>query len=218
MSATENIRILTNTAVSIDGRISTDHGRLVRFGSVEDAKKMSILRNGVDAVLVGGNSFRNYPYPLVPNLKHIADGLRTKPLWNVVVSRSMNFTFTKEFLADSRIFPLFLTNKKDVPAGFPFPVVCCDGDATPEWIVDTLKKKGITRLLIEGGGDLIFQFLKSGLVDEMFLTLCPVIIGIKGAPSLADGKGFGKMTNLKLKDSSVSREEIFLHYEVKKTA
>ena len=49
--------------------------------------------------------------------------------------------------------------------------------------------RGVERLLVEAGGDLLFQFLAADAIDEMYLTLCPLVVG-GDAPSLADGAGF----------------------------
>ena len=53
-------------------------------------------------------------------------------------------------------------------------------------VLTELEKRGVNALLIEGGGGLNFEALNQGVVDELLLTLCPVIHGTRGAPSLAD--------------------------------
>ena len=80
--------------------------------------------------------------------------------------------------------------------------------------MDQLKERGIQSVLIEGGGDLIYQFFKAGLIHEMYVTLCPKLMGLKGAPTLCDGLGFihPKIRGLKLADHRVVGDEIFLKY------
>src|SRR6202049_1725708 len=48
------------------------------------------------------------------------------------------------------------------------------------------RELGVKRLLLEGGGAANGAFLRSGLVDELNLILCPAVDGAKGAPSVFD--------------------------------
>lgn len=192
------MRIISNTAISLDGRISTAKKNHIRLGSAEDLKRMSVIRNRADAVLVGGATFRQWPHPLLPNPRHVSK-LKRKFWWNVVVSRSAEPCFTKEFFKNKKVKTHYLGGKK----------------RSPHQIVKELKKYKIKTLLLECGGDLLFQFLKAGLLDEMYLTLCPKIIGERGASTLADGEGFLKngIKKMKLLSYEAVGHEIFLHYK-----
>jgi riboflavin biosynthesis pyrimidine reductase len=48
------------------------------------------------------------------------------------------------------------------------------------------RELGVKRLLIEGGGVINGAFLRAGLIDELYLLLCPTVDGAKGAPSVFD--------------------------------
>jgi riboflavin biosynthesis pyrimidine reductase len=53
--------------------------------------------------------------------------------------------------------------------------------------LDILNRElGVKRLLLEGGGGANGAFLRTGLVDELHLILCPAVDGAKGAPSVFD--------------------------------
>ena len=54
----------------------------------------------------------------------------------------------------------------------------------------TLQEQGLERLMVEGGGELIFSLFDAGLVDELRAFVGPQIIGGRDAPTLADGAGF----------------------------
>lgn len=212
------MKIISNTAMSLDGRISTVESGHVTLGSDEDLLRMSIIRAKADAVLVGGNTFRNWSLPLVPKPEFRTRDLIKNPLWNVVVSRRMDFRLTEKFLGERSIRPLFLTNSRTELKLFPAEVVACDGEITPQWIVDVLSERGVKTLLIEGGGELIAQFLAADLLDEMYVTVCPRLIGGAKAPSLVAGPGFGPsaIRNLRLVATETVASEVFLHYEVLK--
>lgn len=81
---------------------------------------------------------------------------------------------------------------------------------------EQLASLGIENLGVLGGGDLISQLFALGLIDEMWLTVCPFIIGGAQSPSPVDGEGFlrSNAPRLKLLESITVRDEIFLHYQV----
>ncbi|HEX4235352.1 MAG TPA: dihydrofolate reductase family protein [Caldimonas sp.] len=207
------MQVVSNTAVSLDGRINTRERRFTFFGSARDHARMSRLRTTADAVLVGGATFRNWPHPALPD-----DGdralLTTRP-WNVVVTRSLAVPLDSDFLREPAVRPLFVTRAASVPRDFPAEVEAWPGEGDPpvRWIVERLAARGIKRLLVEAGGDLLFQFLAADALDEMHVTLCPIVVG-GDAPSLADGAGFDRadVRRLQLVASEVEGDEIFLHY------
>ena len=213
------MRVASNTAISLDGRINTRERRFTFFGSARDHARMSRLRSEADAVLVGGATFRNWPHPSLPD-EGDRGRLRSRP-WNVVVTRALDVPLTDEFLAEPGIRPLFLTRTGSVPAGFPAEVAAWDGDGDlpVAWILDQLARRGVERLLVEAGGDLLFQFLAADAIDEMHVTLCPLVVG-GPAPSLADGEGFDRerLRELELVSADVEGDEIFLHYRNRRPA
>jgi len=55
------------------------------------------------------------------------------------------------------------------------------------------EKRGVKRLLCEGGGELNDALFRAGLVDELHLTICPKIFGGRAAPTIAEGGGFRRL-------------------------
>jgi len=55
----------------------------------------------------------------------------------------------------------------------------------------------VKRLLCEGGGRLHGALIRTDLVDELHLTVCPTIFGGRNAPTIADGKGIGRLIDAK---------------------
>ena len=214
------MRVISNSAISLDGRINTREARFTSLGSARDHARMSLLRSRADAVLVGGGTFRNWPHPSLPDDADMAPGASQRTIWNVVVTRSLDVPLHPEFLAERRIRRLLLTSARDV-LFFPDEVEV-EVHPGPEpsvpvgWILDTLARRGVETLLVEAGGDLLFQFLAAGAVDELFVTLCPVIIGGTDTPTLTDGEGFlfALMPRLGLLSAEVESDEVFLHYRV----
>jgi 2,5-diamino-6-(ribosylamino)-4(3H)-pyrimidinone 5'-phosphate reductase len=54
---------------------------------------------------------------------------------------------------------------------------------------DALAEHGIDRLMVEGGGEVLFSLFESGLVDELSVFVGPVVVGGRDAPTLVDGEG-----------------------------
>ena len=87
-----------------------------------------------------------------------------------------------------------------------------------DWIdaFQQLETLGIKRLAILGGGKLVASVLAAGLVDELWLTVCPLILGGADAPTAVEGKGFLADLAPKLELLAVKQvgQEVFLHYKV----
>ena len=89
-----------------------------------------------------------------------------------------------------------------------------DFDFALRWLREKWKVK---RLLCEGGGEINGALLEARLVDEVHVTLCPVIFGGRNAPTMADGNGFAKLADaaqLRLKSGKRVGDELFLVYRV----
>jgi len=85
---------------------------------------------------------------------------------------------------------------------------------SPKDLIKELEKRGIKQVCICGGGMINSAFLETGLIDEMYLDVMPVMIG-KGIPLF--GKKNTKKVTLELKEvKELGKNEMQLHYRVKK--
>jgi dihydrofolate reductase len=83
----------------------------------------------------------------------------------------------------------------------------------PEKLIERLEKEGAHGLAIEGGSTVYKMFMERGLVDELYLTIEPVLFG-KGIPLFNEGL---KAVSLKLLECRpLNDNTILVHYSVNK--
>lgn len=218
------MRVVSNTAIALDGRIATANYDHFALGTKLDRAYMSVLRARADAVLVGGKTFRNWPVPLVPDAEAIEGLVRTgffdaevpslegRRWINAIVSRTLDLPFPGRFWDDPRVVPVVYSPAAGVVPGL------VTGPTDPASIAADLERRGVRTLLLECGGDLLSQWLAAGLVDEVYVTVCPLILGGRGAPTLADGAGFGyaDAPKMRLMHARVVGDEVYCRYAVGK--
>jgi len=89
-----------------------------------------------------------------------------------------------------------------------------------DWVdaLAQLKELGLHKLGILGGGELVASLLAMDLIDEFWLTVCPVILGGATAPTPVEGIGFSdkQARHLELLSMEQIEGEIFLHYKLQR--
>jgi dihydrofolate reductase len=84
-------------------------------------------------------------------------------------------------------------------------------DESPRVLVERLTREGATGLAVIGGTSIYNQFLESNLLDELYLTVEPILFG-SGIPLFENAQA-----QLHLLDSfALNENTILLHYAVKK--
>ena len=110
-------------------------------------------------------------------------------------------------------FPYPMTNSK-----FDRIIYAKTAGGEIDWIdaFQQLASFGIKGLAILGGGKLVASVLAAGLVDELWLTVCPLILGGADAPTTVEGEGFLADLAPKLQLLAVKQvgQEVFLHYRL----
>ena len=86
-------------------------------------------------------------------------------------------------------------------------------DKTPKAILTDLEESGQKGVVIAGGASIYTMFLKEGLVDELYLTVEPVIFGDKGIPLVRD---VGRINLELIEKSDMGDQAVLLHYRVKR--
>ncbi len=228
--------MVVNMVSSLDGKATTNGGKAGAIGSPVDHHLMRSLRSRVDAVMIGASTLRAEKLTLsIPeDLAHtrVSQGRKPQPL-AVIASASGDLPLEENLLGPSRENRLVLT----VP-GIPGErLVALSRLASVETLTakeDSIEGDSIdlrtalkvlkTRyevdvLLVEGGPSLNYSLVLSGLVDELFLTLAPKLIGGQGPSFLGilHGPALSLETDFTLDLLSVhaSHGELFLRYHLK---
>jgi 5-amino-6-(5-phosphoribosylamino)uracil reductase len=215
-------------AMSADGKIA-DAGRSpARFGSPQDKAHLEHQITQADAVIFGAGTLRSYGTAMqVCSLENqelrVALGKPPQPI-QIVVSRRGEFDPTLRFFSQS--VPRWLVIPRPAIADTGdfslFPqfdklfdkVIVAEQSQEILWqqIFEKLVNLGIKKLAVLGGGELAAPLIAQNLIDEFWLTLCPVIFGGKVSPTPMDGLGLTSKQELELLETKVVGSEIFLHY------
>jgi 2,5-diamino-6-(ribosylamino)-4(3H)-pyrimidinone 5'-phosphate reductase len=210
--------VIINCAISVDGKIALPIRKQLRISSDEDIARMNKLRNESDAVLVGIETVLSDDPKLTVNSKYVKNP--KQPL-RVVLDSKCRIP-EESLVLNTRANTLIITtsgNRKNIDANHVEVVECepdYEGYVDLNCTLNVLQQKGIKKLLVEGGGTIIWNFLKNKLVDELFVYIGPCIIGGKNSPTMADGMGFkneDELIYLNIIDINRLGDGVLIHYK-----
>ena len=174
--------ITLKLATSLDGRIATVTGASRWITGPEARAHAHLLRARNDAILVGaGTALADDPM-LTCRLPGMAD---RSPI-RVVLDRRLRLPLDSALVKSARDIPLWIVTAGEGAAHEAAGAILIrPSDPEPAAVAAELGARGITRLLIEGGGAVAASFLRAGLVDELVWMRAPILIGGDGIPALA---------------------------------
>lgn len=217
--------VVANAAMSADGKLSSRRREQIVISGPEDFARVDALRASCDAVLVGGGTVHaDDPHLTVEDPELRAErreaGNPPHPARVVVDTRART-------PPDSRVLDDAAESYVLVGESAPEDRRTALGDASAELLVagdervdlaagfDALEAEGIDRLLVEGGGEILFSAFEAGLVDELSVFVGSLLIGGRDAPTLADGAGFvDEFPDLDLKDVERVDDGVLCRYAV----
>ena len=180
--------------------------RLILSGPA-DLDRVDEVRAGCDAILVGAGTIRrDNPALLVRSperrARRAAAGLPASPARVTITGRGDLDPAARFFTAGEG------TRLVYVPAGqraaaaarlaaTPAEVVAAGDPLSLGALLADLAGRGVRRLMVEGGGTVLAQFLAGGLADELHLVIAPVFVGDPAAPRIAGARrGTGQRMHL----------------------
>jgi len=222
-------------AVSADGKIADTQRSPARFGSPVDKRHLEAQIAQADGVLLGAGTLRAYGTTLkvtCPDLleQRKQQGKPPQPV-QIVCSHSAQIDPQLPFFFQA--VPRWLLTTASGAArwqgqsGFdevltPIRLDPKSPDPAIDWIVafQHFAAANLLRLAILGGGRLVASLLSVDLVDELQLTICPLLLGGDNAPTPVEGTGFlaDVAPHLELLRVQPLGQEVFLHYRLLRSA
>ena len=221
-------------AMSADGKIADQRRSPARFGSAADKAHLEQQIAHADGVLFGAGTLRAYGTTLPvssPALlqKRQQQGKPPQPI-QIVCSATAQLDPTYRFFSQS--VPRWLLT---TPTGAQLWANTAANTAAFEHIVSVpltatepamgldmqdaltqLHAAGLHRLVVAGGGELVASLLAIDAVDELWLTVCPLLLGGQHAPTPIGGSGYlsDAAPRLELLSVAAIAHEVFLHYRL----
>jgi 5-amino-6-(5-phosphoribosylamino)uracil reductase len=215
-------------AMSADGKIADIHRSAARFGSSADRAHLETLIAQSDGVLFGAGTLRAYGTTLPISRSDLLSfrQQQKKPAQpvQIVASRSAVLDPGYRFFQQSVPRWLITTRRGSQRWQEKSEFEKIFEIETPQEEIDWVSlfrawvPLGIDRLLILGGGELVASLLAANLIDALWLTVCPLLLGGSSAPTPVEGAGFVAHLAPQLELLSVQTigQEVFLHYQLKK--
>ena len=212
--------IRMNMATSLDGKIAPATRAKLRLGTDADIERMEALRTWADVIVIGAGTVRAEDPPM--ELKD-PDGVRSRRDEGrpehpavAVVSSTLEIDPGRTLRSDAR--RIVITSEAS-PVPTPALAAAADiwriGQTRVDIVemVNRLHSEGMERILVEGGGGLAAQFIEHRLVEEIFLTVTPWLIGSDRAPTIAmAAREFVPPARFELVSVEATPREIFLTY------
>jgi riboflavin-specific deaminase-like protein len=207
--------VAVNFAATVDGR-ATIGGVSGPIGSETDTAMLAGLRTRFDAVMIGAGTMRAERYGrLVANQEKRERrerlGLLDDPLM-VIVSGRLDLPWDAPLFTDGGRVLIFTASEAEPPeTATSLRVVRHEGAVDVGAALAHLRHEhGIRALLCEGGPRLHAQLQAAGLVDDLFLTVAPKLVG-GDAPRIVEGD-LGGVEPLELSWLLEDGGELFARY------
>ena len=186
-------------ASSLDGRIATASGESRWITGPAARERTHLLRATHDAILIGtGTALADDP-----QLTCRLPGLEGRSPVRVVLDRQLRLPLGARLIAEARQVPTWVitlpsadASKRQALGDAGVEIVEGELDAAEKIdltaALQRLGERGLTRLLVEGGGQLAAALLRAGLVDRLVWLHAPLLLGGDGVPAVG-ALGYGAL-------------------------
>jgi 2,5-diamino-6-(ribosylamino)-4(3H)-pyrimidinone 5'-phosphate reductase len=215
-----DLKVIINSAMSIDGKISSYSGNS-RISSKKDLVRVHKLRSKVDAIVVGINTV------LIDNpmltIRYIRNN-RISPTRIIVDSYGRIPLDSKILRSATKIKTIIVVTKQasrdtieEIKKSGAYVIIIGSKLVNLKRLFKMLYDMGYRKILIEGGGELNWSCLHDGIVNELIITITPKVLGGRDAVTLVEGRGYSTISQaIKLKLTKIIQNkndnEITLYY------
>jgi len=177
-----------NMAMTLDGRVMLPAGRWRGLTSRTDRRRMDEYRLEADALIIGKNSVIRDDPDVTSRLEGAP---KQRPIPVMICRHGLPPENRKIFTGE--VAPLLFVHTRLADALGALNERCevelLDDDRLgPAAVLERLRERGLRRVLLEGGPVLNHAFFSEDLVDVLYLTIVPYLIGQRGLPSIVDGE------------------------------
>lgn len=208
--------------MSIDGKISTIKNDSA-ISSKLDLVRVHKLRSTVDGIMIGISTVLGDD-PML-NVRYSATG--TKNPTRIIIDSKARIPLNSRIIESSNKIQTIIAvthnassrKIKEIQKKGAQVLVYGNGKVNLRNLFQQLEKMGLKKIIVEGGGEINWSVLKLGLVNELVVTISPVVIGGRDAKTLVEGKGFTNISDgikMKLSNKIIQNEnEIILFYKLR---
>jgi 2,5-diamino-6-(ribosylamino)-4(3H)-pyrimidinone 5'-phosphate reductase len=208
--------------MSIDGKISTRKNDSA-ISSKLDLVRVHKLRSTVDGIMIGISTVLGDD-PML-NVRYSATG--TKNPTRIIIDSKARIPLNSRIIESSNKIQTIIAvthnassrKIKEIQKKGAQVLVYGNGKVNLRNLFQQLEKMGLKKIIVEGGGEINWSVLKLGLVNELVVTISPVVIGGRDAKTLVEGKGFTNISDgikMKLSNKIIQNEnEIILFYKLR---
>jgi 5-amino-6-(5-phosphoribosylamino)uracil reductase len=195
--------VLLSVAMSVDGCIDDASGTRLILSNEADLDRVDEVRAGCDAILVGANTVRRDNPGLqvrspARRAARTAAGRPATPARVTLTGRGDLDPAARFFAAGegARLVYAPAAQRDRIAARLgagpaAVEVIAAGDPLSLDTVLADLAARGVARLLVEGGGTVLAQFLAQGLADELHLVIAPVFVGDPDAPRIAGAAAVG---------------------------
>ncbi|EQA45475.1 riboflavin biosynthesis protein RibD C-terminal domain protein [Leptospira broomii serovar Hurstbridge str. 5399] len=206
-----------NMAMTLDGKVSRPDGKWYGLSSRNDKKRMDEIRAVSDGLILGKNSLVNDDP--VTHLRYVDQVNEPRP---ILLVRNGTLPEDRKVFQNSRKKPLLFCTKHNESSirsnlsDLAEIVVLGYDDIDTIQVMQKLSDFEFKNILLEGGPRLNDSFFRKNLIQRIYLTIVPFLIGQSDLPSLADGQlAYPSFDNAqwKLVLCEQKEDEVFLIYD-----
>lgn len=175
------VGVTLKLATSLDGRIATASGESKWITGEAARLEGHRLRAAHDAILVGVETVLADD----PELTARLPGRPVDQPLRVVLDSRLRTPATAKVASGCDSLILTLAEPSPVGTATVERVGAADGRPAAIACLGALKRRGVTSVLIEGGGQVAASFLRAGLVDRLDWFRAPILLGGQGRSCVA---------------------------------
>jgi riboflavin-specific deaminase-like protein len=190
--------VLLSAAASVDGYIDDAGPQRLVLSNAADLDRVDQVRAESDAILIGATTLRRDDPRLIVHserrrAERVARGLPPYPLKITITAggdldaglRFWHHGGRKLVYCPDQVVPKVRARLGDLAE-----IAGLGADLDVAAVLDDLGRRGVERLMVEGGGTIHTRFLTAGLADEIQLAIAPFFLGDPDAPRFVNAGAF----------------------------